>query len=188
MYLQGKNTEYLYRNNTHQNWILLTQPNLTMMWLWEKKNLQQPQNLSCKLKHRSFQPFEMMLSEKLSSTFLWWEGNFPREYEEHSKVPEQAYTVLKLCINDRWSPAEELPLLLLLSREVQIVRLSSRLPLFLPVPPTPGWAGNHQLSLALQSWLLGLRQGCRFPVRAAAPSSATQQKPFLQPRSEQKST
>lgn len=73
-----------------------------------------------------------------------------------------------------------------------MVRLSSRLPLSqarqgwgpLPVPPTPGWAGNHQLGLALQSWLLGQRQGCSFPVRAAAPSSTTQQKPLLQPRSE----
>lgn len=59
----------------------------------------------------------------------------------HSKVPEQAYTVLKLCINDRWSPAEELPLLLLLSREVQRGEAQLQASSFPPCPTYPrlGW-------------------------------------------------
>lgn len=93
------------------------------MWLW-KKIIRNNHRLylansnteaSNHLRWCCMQP----LLEKLSYTFLWWEANFPREYEEQSKVTEQAYTVLKLSINDTWSPAEELPLLILLSREVQ---------------------------------------------------------------------
>lgn len=120
----------------------------------------------------------MMLLEKLSHTFLWWEANFPRE-NMRSTARLQSKPIL--CLNSPLIIDEGQQRNCLSSScslgKCSTARFSSRLPLFqgrgpLPVPPTPGWAGNHQLGLALQNCLLGQMQGCSFPLRAAARCSA----------------